>query len=162
MEWLFHLSRFSQKSVAEHRLVTCLHKAQRHLLRGQGPVLAPTALEKVHPTSLNWTAALAHLCNSNILGSPRSVLLLTRYNLQARFFLLTVIFFCIFTVPACQTQTPGRKGTRMQNWPPLSHAEGQTETHLLFSNVPFLLQPGLTGKAGPRLPGSPAPSRSYI
>lgn len=54
-----------------------------------------------------WTGP--KLCNSNILGSPKYVLFLTWYNLQARFFLLPLIFFCIFTAPACQTPTPGRK-----------------------------------------------------
>lgn len=126
-------------------------------------MLVPTALENVYSICQNWIKTLAHLCNSDILGSAKYVLFLTWYNLQARFFLLTLTFFCIFTVPACQTQTPGRKRIRMQqNRCSLSYAEGQAEMHLVFSNLPFLLQPGLTGNAGPRLPGSLAPSRSFL
>lgn len=91
----------SHKTSLSHICPQSTKTHKRALTRVQDPVLVPAALEKVYPTCLNWTKTLAHLCNSNILGSPKYVLFLTWYNLQARFFLLLLIFFCTFTVPAC-------------------------------------------------------------
>lgn len=133
-------------------------KSERERIQteSKGPALVPDVLGQ--PAWLLWVEpkALACLPDSDILGLPKSVLVLKCYDLPTSFFLLMVIFFCICTVPSWQ---------HLDTWSalPLSRENNQKYSRMTFPgpywgvvrNAPHILKCPLPPAAMPHWQSRP-------
>lgn len=118
--------------------------------------------------SPSGSEALAGLPDSDIRGSPKSVLVLKRYDLRTRCLLLAVICFSIFAAPFCQNLvcSATRSGkiskyaTESALSPSIRRGGEKCTSYFKLSFSPCS-QASLTKRAQ-GLPGSQAASRSWI